>query len=110
MPRTSEKMYLRSGILFSRLHFENRKRNYFIIPCQLEYIYPKGNFRPQIAYGFNFYIPGYYSVSLNLGGNIKLTEKLFLNASTDFEFNPTMLLIPKSFLANSVQIGLLLKM
>lgn len=109
MPRSSEKMYFRTGMLFSRLDYGTIKCNYFKIPCQLEYINPKGIFKPRIAYGFNFYIPGYYSVSLNVGGNLKLSEQLYLGATTDFEFNPTMLIIPKSYLANSLQIGLYLK-
>jgi len=106
MPRTSEKLYFRTGVLFSQLNIDNEKSNFFKIPCQLEFIYPKGIFRPRIAYGLNFYLPGFQSVSFNIGTNIKLTEKLFLSATSEIEFNPMVLIIPKDLLSYSLQLGL----
>lgn len=106
MPRTSEKMNFRTGVIFSQLEFDNEKSNFYKIPCQLEYIYPKGIFRPRIAYGLNFYIPIHRTVSFNFGTNIKLTEKLFLSATSDIEFFPMMLIVPMAIHAYSLQLGL----
>lgn len=106
LPRTSEKMYFRTGVLFSQLDIDGEKKNYFKIPCQLEYIYPKGIFRPRIAYGLNFYIQSYLSVSFDLGANIKLSKALFLSVTSDIEFNTTMFIVPNSFLSYSLKLGL----
>lgn len=106
MPMTSEKVYFRTGILFSQLDFDGDKTTYYKVPCQIEYIYPKGIFRPRLAYGLNFYKPRYQSVSFNVGGNFKLSETFFLSVTTDFEFNQTMLFVPKDQLSNSFQVGL----
>lgn len=106
MPRTSEKMYFRTGILFSQLDFDGEGKSYFKIPCQLEYIYPKGILRPRIAYGLNFYMPSYRTVSFDIGANIKLSESTFLSATSDIEFNPAIMILPKSMLSYSLKLGL----
>ncbi len=106
MPRLSEKAYFRTGVIFSQLYLDGEKSNVYKIPCQIEYIYPRGTFRPRIAYGLNFFYPIYQSVSFNLGGNIKLSEKLFLSVTSDIEFHPIMLIVPESRLSHSFQIGL----
>jgi hypothetical protein len=108
MPRTSEKMYFRTGVLFSQLDLDGEKKNFYKIPCQLEYIYPKGILRPRIAYGLNFYIPNYRTVSFDIGANIKLSETFFLSATSDIEFNPTMMFLPKNMLSHSLKLGLFL--
>lgn len=108
MPRSSEKMYFRTGVLFSQLDVDGDKSNFFKIPCQLEYIYPKGIVRPRIAYGLNFYIPSYRTVSFDIGANIKLSESFFLSATSDIEFNHTMMIVPKSLLSYSLKLGLFL--
>lgn len=109
LPRNSEKMYFRTGLLFSQLEFDGDKANLFKVPCQVEYIYPKGIVRPRIAYGLNFYIPSdYRTVSFDIGANIKLSESFFLSATSDIEFNPTMMIVPKSILSYSLKLGLFL--
>ena len=79
------------------------------MPFQLEYIYPKRIFSPRLAYGVNFYEPFYQSVPFNFGGNIKLTETFFISASSDIEFNPVILILPKNLLSYSVKLGLFMK-
>jgi len=106
MPRTSEKLYFRTGVLFSQLDFDGEKSNFYKIPCQLEYIYSKGIVRPRIAYGLNFYIPNYRTVSFDIGTNIKLSETFFLSATSDIEFNPTEGFFPKDLLSYSLKLGL----
>lgn len=110
MPNSNEKLYFRTGVLLSQLELKDEKINYYKIPVQFEYIYPKGFLRPRIAYGINFYIPSsYQSVSLNFGANIKLTENFFLSTTSDIEFNPTLLIVPKSILSYSINLGLFFK-
>lgn len=109
MPRTSEKLYFRTGLLFMRLNFDGDEKNIIKIPVQIEYIYPKGLFRPRLAYGFNFYTTDYRSVSINLGSNIKLTENLFISATSDIEFGSFALLLPKDYLSYSLKLGVLME-
>ncbi len=108
MPRHSEKLYFRTGLLFSQLEFEKEVLNYYKIPFQIEYMYPTGLFRPRIAYGLNFYIPYYQTVSFDLGANIKLSESLFLSATSDIEFNPALMIVPNKLLSYSLKLGLIL--
>lgn len=110
MPSSSEKMYFRTGIIFSQLDINDEIKNFYKIPCQLEYIYPKGFFRPRFAYGLNFYKQNYRSVSFNLGGNLKISKSLFLSAASDIEFNPTLLIVPKSLFSYSFQFGLFISL
>jgi hypothetical protein len=108
MPRTSEKMYFRTGVLLSQLYFNGEKENFYKIPCQFEYIYPKGIIRPRIAYGLNYYIPKYQTVSFDIGANIKLSETFFLSATSDIEFNPLIMIVPISMLSYTFKLGLFL--
>lgn len=110
MPRVSEKMYFRTGVLISQLEIEGREKVYYKIPIQLEYFYPKGIFRPRIAYGLNFYLGNSQSVSFDLGANIKLSKTLFLTATSDIEFNPTRFIVPDNLLSHSMKLGILLNL
>lgn len=111
MPRTNEKMYFRTGLLFSNLDIDGKQRIYCKIPCQFEYIYPKGILRPRFAYGLNFYIPSYRSVSFDIGANVKLSETIFLSSTSDIEFVPSqMIIVPKSFLSYSIRLGLMINL
>ncbi|MEQ9304840.1 MAG: hypothetical protein RJQ14_13110 [Marinoscillum sp.] len=116
MPRVSEKLYFRTGVLISQLEIDGQT-TYFRVPLQLEYIYPKGFFRPRLAYGLNYYFANSQpvgnvsqSVSFDLGANIKLSRTLFLTATSDIEFNPTRMVLPSSFLAQSMKLGILLNL
>ncbi len=111
MPRTNEKMYFKTGILFVLLEdVDGKKVDYYKFPIQLEYIYPKGLFRPRLSYGLNFYYPGYRSVSLSLGTNIKLSDTKFISIFSDIEFNSKMVLVPAGLLSYSLYVGLLIKL
>ena len=68
--------------------------------------YPKGIFRPRVAYGLNFYIPRFQTVSLDLGANIKVSEKLFISLTSEFEFNSSLLVVPQSKFSQSFKVGL----
>jgi hypothetical protein len=110
MPRTNEKLYFRTGLLYSQLEFSGEMKNYYKIPCHIEYFYPKGNLRPRLSYGVNIYYPFFQSISLNPGIHIKLKESLYFSVSSDIEFNPVLMILPHDLLSNSVNIGILYKL
>lgn len=111
MPRGSEKLFFRTGLLFSQLEFSNDgKTNIYKIPIHFEYFYPKGLFRPRVSYGLNIYIPMFTTVSFNLGTNIKLSESLFLSATTDIEFKHKLGFLPSDLFSYSLNFGLLFKL
>jgi hypothetical protein len=126
LPRTSENFYFRSGIEFfiieanwtsdSLLYIDNDLNYHYTtiigektmvptykIPLQIEYVYPKGVFRPMVAYGVNLHSPFAFDLSLICGFNIKLHKSVFLNFSYDYEyFGP---IIPKRTMAHSLNFG-----
>jgi len=112
MPQSNEKLYFRTGIMYSNLDFGigNENTSVIKVPCQLEYIYSKGIIRPRIAYGFNFYTVLTSTVALDIGGNLRLSETLFLSLSSGFEFHPVGLIIPDGYLSGSLSFGLLINL
>lgn len=107
MPRTSEKLYFRTGILHSTLKENKVNKAIFKIPIQLEYIYPKGIIRPIFAFGINMYSPAYHSVAFMGGANFRIDKTHYFSLNYDIDFNPneTFQLLPKSFLSQSILIG-----
>lgn len=111
MPRTSEKMYFRTGFLHSTLESNDVKEPVYKIPLQIEYIYPKGIVKPVLAFGINIYRPFYQSVAFMGGLKIKLNKSLFLGLNYDIDFNPNddFPLLPKSILSQSLSTGIIFK-
>lgn len=110
----SEKFYFRTGILVSKLEFQQENSPYYKstttfyrIPLQVEYIYPVGQIRPRLAYGWNFYSQGYSSVSVDFGLNLMVSESAFFTVTTDVEFDQSALIIPSSLLSYSFKLGFL---
>ncbi|MEO0896490.1 MAG: hypothetical protein AAFY71_08845 [Bacteroidota bacterium] len=105
LPRLNEKFFLRTGILLSPLSFDEGDRLFAKIPIQLEYIYPRGALRPRLSYGFNFYYPGFRSVSVSpgLALHTKSAGMFVLNAEP--EFIPRELIIPSSLFNYSISLG-----
>lgn len=113
LPRTSENLYLRTGIWYSPVAVPSYTKNFVKIPVQIEYIYPKGKFRPRVAYGLNLFpnlpkanVLNSRTVSLNLGGNLKIDEKRYISITTEFEFDPLSLIIPRTLIASYLNVGL----
>jgi len=109
LPRVNEKIFFRTGIIYSEIPANDDDSRVYYIPIHLEYIYPKGIFRPRISYGLNYYFKEIANtISVNLGGNIKLYENLFLSTTTEFQFVPLEFfqLAPRSMLSYSVRVGL----
>jgi hypothetical protein len=111
MPRTSEKLYLRTGFLFTVLEYDGETRAVVKFPFQFEYIYPRGRVRPVMAYGVNLYRPVYQSVAFMGGLNIKLTEMSYLGLYFDADFMPFthIPLLPKKLLTHSILAGFIIK-
>ena len=84
-PRASEKVFIKSGILFSNIQFTYRKESNTVakIPLHLEYFYPSGVVRPNLSAGPNFYFPGAVSLSAYAGIRCKIHQILHLTAGVD---------------------------
>ncbi len=106
MPRTNEKLYFRTGLLYSQLEAVEGKSNIYKIPFHLEYIYPKGSVRPRLSYGINFYDTIFQTVSFNIGTNIKLNNSFYLSATSDIEFIPLIMIFPHDLLSYSLNFGI----
>ena len=115
MPRANEKLYFRTGLLYSTFeHLETKEvEAVYKIPLQIEYIYPKGSIRPIMAFGVNIYTPtGYQSIALMGGLNIKLHELIYMGFIYDLDFNSNEYfpLLPKNLLSKSVSVGFQIKL
>jgi hypothetical protein len=86
--RLNEKLYLRTGILYSTFESDNASKKYYKIPIQIEYIYPKGIVRPSLAYGINLYKPFNYTVAIVPGLNIEITKSVYLIINYYADFSP----------------------
>jgi len=113
MPRVNEKLFFRSGVLYSTLRYEENE-SLWKFPLQLEYISPKGKIRPKFAFGINLYkpLPLYQSIALMGGVNINLSNKIFwsINYDVDFYSIREFPLIPDKLLSNSLAFGVYFKL
>ncbi|HUW07656.1 MAG TPA: hypothetical protein VMW01_15515 [Williamwhitmania sp.] len=111
MPRTSEKIYCRTGIIWSHVDEINLgSRILYYIPVQLEYVYPKGIVRPRFAFGFTF-SPEVQSFSYMGGVDIKLHKSVSLGLSVDVNIKPNdFFVISDNIRSLSVMCGLAIKL
>ena len=112
MQRLNEKLYIRTGILYSTLEANNVKEAVYKIPFQIEYIYPKGIVRPSVALGINLYSQFNQSVALTGGVSVKVDNSLYLRLNYDIDFIPNekFALFPESILSQSILAGFLIKL
>ncbi|MEQ8360196.1 MAG: hypothetical protein RH860_11960 [Cytophagales bacterium] len=112
MPRTSEKIFLRTG--YSLMYVNNSEVEGIVgkMPLMIEYQYPKYKIRPRFAYGLNFYRPHGHTAGLNTGFNVILSKYLNLTFNYDLEFIPINLfpLAPKFVFSNSFGGGLYMRL
>jgi len=120
MPRANEKMYFRTGLLYSKyevpfkdyMNPEHSKTPLYQIPIMFEYIYPKSVIRPKAAYGWSFYYSGLlglsgYSLKCMGGFNIQLGSSMSLSIEYNIDFVPDFLLmVPGQFISHSFMGGL----
>jgi hypothetical protein len=111
MPRVNEKLYLRTGFLYSTFESNNASKKYLKIPIQVKYIYPKGIFRPNLAYGINLYRPFNYTVSITPGLNIKITKSLSIEINYYADCLPGMFpLFPNGIYSSGFLSGLYIEL
>jgi hypothetical protein len=113
LPRLNEKLYLRTGIIYSTFEAYNELKKYYKIPIQAEYIYPKGIIRPKLAYGINLYKPFNYTVTIMPGINFQLDKSINfeINGNVDFVPNYKFPLFPdKKIYAYGIIAGLYIKL
>ena len=110
MPRTNEKLYLRTGLLFSVVKGDDGNSFLYKVPIQFEYMYPKGIFRPVCSIGVNVYYPYYQTIAFMAGLNIRLAEKVDMRISYDIDFgfgsNENFSLIPKTLSSMALSAGI----
>ena len=123
MPRANEKVYFRTGLLYSKyekttedvyVNFEQSLVPSYKIPLMFEYIYPKSVIRPKAAYGWSlYYTEGYsclsgYSVTCMGGVNVQLGSSASLSLEYNIDFlpkTPPLAFVPKRFFSHSFMGG-----
>lgn len=126
IPSVNEKLYFRTGVLLSKGAVYDyvyileesegvrvtEKRNVIKIPLMIEYIYPKGVFRPKFGYGITLASPYTISTTAMAGFDMKISKNISWSANVDFDFYPlgTIFVIPKNFLSVSVLTGISISM
>jgi hypothetical protein len=126
MPKVNEKLFFRTGFVYSPIEVDNRNFSVYKIPIQIEYIYPKAVIRPKFALGFNVYPkpfednsingksiinPVFHSFALMGGLNLKLKESIYLsiNYDVDFKAKPEFAFLPEYLLSNQLLVGIFFK-
>jgi hypothetical protein len=124
IPRVSEKIFFRSGIIYTQMEASKQVKKYFYygnilvytlstinttvsvlkVPFQLEYIYPKGIIRPKAAIGFNLYFPFSQTYSFMGGADIKLSKIFSLSLNYDLDYGG-FLFIPYMMASQSLLLG-----
>jgi len=108
MPRESEKIYFRTGILYSMFETSYRKTALYKFPILIEYIYPKRIIRPKLAYGASFFYPYYHTVAISGGINVLIYKYLYGSFNYDIDFipNSNLSVIPGKIFSQSASAGL----
>lgn len=111
IPRLNEKLFFRTGLLYSTLESYNNNEVLYKIPVQVEYIYPRGIICPKFAYGITFYNPYYQTVSMMGGFNIRLEKSVYCNLNYDIDFVPgSFQFYPDKMYSQSFLIGIQIKL
>jgi len=112
MPRSNEKVYFRTGIVFNRLETSDNKTTTFKIPLQFEYIYPKSMIRPKVAFGMNIFRTLNYTVAFMGGFDIRISESMFCTLAYDIDFLPfnKVPILPSKPFSQSLSAGFCIKL
>jgi hypothetical protein len=123
LPRLNERLYIRTGFLYSTFQLKNESAGLLKFPIQVEYIMPLGRIQPKAALGVNlqnpffapagpvFEVPG-IAQALMLGANIRLDKRLQASVAWDLDFwpNSAFPILPRSLFSSAFTIGLVLKL
>jgi hypothetical protein len=114
LPLTSERIFIRTGLIYTQLQLEedtlsgtieSSTQNNFKIPFQFQYLYTRRTLSPTFGGGMNIITPTFYTVmALNAGLNINLNANLHLMLLSEIEFR--FVIIPESLLSYSFNLGL----
>ena len=109
MPRANEKVYFRTGLLYTKFDDGDVKLSYKI-PLMLEYLYPKSAIRPKMASGWSVYRNDNFLISglviAFMGGfNIQLGASTSLSLEYNIDFLPNRIFIPNKFVSHSFMGG-----
>lgn len=112
IPRVNERLYFRSGFLFTNIKNNNYTTTYYKIPLAIEYELPDYKVKWKMGYGMNIYKYFLPTIDLKLGIELPLSENLGISLINSAEFLqlPYFLILPGKFFANWVTIGLSYKL
>jgi hypothetical protein len=128
MPLSSERIFFRSGILYTRTKVPDKiqtgitdtsyysNNNYFRIPLQFQYVFLKHRISPTFGGGLNitfankqfFLIP-----ALNLGVNLKINDRASISCYSELDYMGQFYFIPDKttkIISKSLNIGLTFKL
>jgi hypothetical protein len=111
--RNAGKLFLRTGLLFSKLDKYEGPKVLVKIPLQLEYMYPGAVIQPRLALGLGFFKPLYQSIMVTTGLNVKLKKSTFFTFNYDLDMKPltVLFIVPSNrILANTLTVGLVKKL
>lgn len=111
--RNAGKLFLRTGLLFSKLDKYEGPKVLVKIPLQLEYMYPGAVVQPRLALGLGFFKPLYQSIMVTTGVNVKLKKSTFFTFNYDLDMKPltVLFIVPSNrILANTLTVGLVKKL
>lgn len=91
MPRASEKLYFKTGLIFAQAD----SGNFFKVPLQLQYLYPSKHFRPRATIGVDVYFghePDKFAIGylpqFGIGFIYKVYKKVYFSADMNLEYTP----------------------
>ncbi len=85
LPRVNENLYFKTGILGLFMEYQGQTSHTFLVPVQIEYIYPHGIIRPKFATGLNI---NDWTLNFSPGLNIRLSKSLYWSLNSEFGFFP----------------------
>lgn len=79
-PRTSEKLFFKTGLIYQKSSEGGENLNSYKIPIQLQYIYIAHRIQPNLSMGINV-------LSLNIDDHKELSHTLSINAGINYKFS-----------------------
>ena len=99
-PRTSEKLFFKTGLSYNKMSEDGTDLNVFKIPIQFQYIYRARKLQPHISGGVNIlslkledYKDMSHTLSLNAGLNYQISSKISINTSFNSDYTPLSMVI-----------------
>lgn len=96
-PHTNEKIYFKTGVVYSRLKDEGKDVDVYKIPFQIQYLYPRGIIRPKLSVGFNFctlklndFNNRTYTLSLCAGLDYPVSKNISMTTNFNADFIPVI--------------------